>query len=182
MNHTTFGESKLFVYRRGLGRGAQRLGLAVQALVIALASGCAEQAVQIAEPVGPDPKGASLVNHGRLLVYTEETAAVYDQDLPSVHRSYSVLDASQHVLMNVDNASGAEVVTLSPGQYTVRVEATLGQTVSVPVRIVAGMTTEAHLDGKWAPEGADQRMLIHGPDGSLIGYRADQPLNTDTNR
>jgi len=156
--------------------------LAVQALVIALATGCAEQAVQIPEPVGPDPKGASLANHGRLVVHTEAVAAVYDEDVPSSHRSYSVLDASQRVLMNVDNASGADVVTLFPGQYTVRVEATLGQTVSVPVRIVAGMTTEAHLDGKWDPQGADQRLLIHGPDGSLIGYRADQPLNTDANR
>ena len=146
-------------------------------LATALPTACARQLVQIPQAIGPNPAAASVVSTGRLVVHTEEAPAPYDENQSTVFIPYAVLDSSQQVLLEVDNASGADVVELAPGQYTVRIDATPGRTVTVPVRIVASRTTEAHLDGRWIPEGTDPRMLIQGPDGSPIGYRADLTLN-----
>lgn len=178
VNQMTFGDSEFFARLQGIARRARPFGLAVGLLAAALPSGCARQLVQIPHPIGPSPAAASVVSAGRLVVHTEEMPAPYDENQSTVFRPYSVLDSSQQVLVEVDNASGADVIALAPGQYTVRIDATPGRTVTVPVRIIAGRTTEAHLDGKWNPEGTDPRMLIQGPDGSPIGYRADLTLNT----
>lgn len=174
----TFGDSRFCVDLGGIARRARSLGLAVGLLATVMPTACARQLVQIPQPIGPNPAAAAVVSTGRLVVHTEETSAPYDDNQSTVSIPYAVLDSSQQVLLEVDNASGADVVELAPGPYTVRIDMPPGRTVTVPVRIIAGRTTEAHLDGKWKPEGTDPRLLIQGPDGSLIGYRADLTLNT----
>jgi hypothetical protein len=179
VNQTTFGDSRFFTRLRATCRSARQLALAVNLLVMTLPTACARQLVQIPQPVGPNPTGASRLSTGRLVVHTEETATPYDENQSTTYRPYAVLDSSQQIVLEVDNASGADVVELPPGHYTVRMDGTQYRTVTVPVRVVVGRTTEAHLDGKWKPEVADPRMLIQGPDGSPIGYRADVSLNDD---
>lgn len=177
VNRITFGDSMVFVRLRGFARHARHFGLSVSLLATALPAACARPVVKIPDPIGPNP-AAVEVSTGRLVVHTEETPAPYDENQSTVFSPYSVLDSSQQVVLEVDNSSGADVIALAPGRYTVQTDATLGRSVTVPVRIIAGRTTEAHLDGKWKPEGTDRRMLIQGPDGSAIGYRADLTLNT----
>jgi hypothetical protein len=169
----------LFVGTPSIRRGARALGLALGLLSMALPTACARQLVHVPEAIGPNPLAAPPVNKGRLVVYTEERPAPYDDNQSTIHSPYTVLDSSHQVLLEVDNASGADVVALPPGQYTIRIDARPSRTITVPVRIVAGRTTEAHLDGKWKPEGVDQRMLIRGPDGALVGFRADLATNPD---
>jgi hypothetical protein len=182
VNQMTLGDSKFLLGLAGVARRTRPFALAVSLLVTALPTACARQLVQIPQPVGPNPTGASRANTGRLVVHTEETAAPYDENQSTTYRPYSVLDSSQKVVLEVDNASGADIVALPPGQYTVRMDGTLYRTVTVPVRIVVGRTTEAHLDGKWKPETTDPRMLIQGPDGLPIGYRGDVTLNDDASQ
>jgi hypothetical protein len=179
VNPMSLGDSKFLVGLAHIARRARPLALAIGLLATALPTACARQLVQIPQPVGPNPTGASRLNTGRLVVHTEETATPYDENQSTTYRPYSVFDFSQKIVLEVDNVSGADVVELPPGQYTVRMDGTLYRTVTVPVRIVVGRTTEAHLDGKWKPEVTDPRMLIQGPDGSPIGYRADVSLNDD---
>jgi hypothetical protein len=173
VNQTTCGYFELFVRPPSIGRGARALGLVVSLLGMALPTACARQLVHVPEAIGPNPWAGSPVNKGRLVVYTEEIPAPYDDNQSTIHSPYIVLDSAHQVLLEVDNASGADAVALPPGQYTVRIDARPSRTIAVPVRIVAGRTTEAHLDGNWKPEGVDQRMLIRGPDGALVGFRAD---------
>lgn len=154
----------------------------VALLALAMVTGCARQVVRIEEPVGPNPSPASVVSGGRLVVYTQEITTPYDENQSTMHRPYIVFDASQQVALEVDNFTGADVVALPAGQYTVRVDADENRTLSVPIRIATGRTTEAHLDGKWMPEAADRCDLIRGPDGSLIGFSADPRVSTAQNR
>jgi hypothetical protein len=179
VNQMTLGDSKFLVGLAGVAHRARSFALALGFLAMALPTACARQLVQIPQPVGPNPTGASRANTGHLVVHTEETAAPYDENQSTIHRPYSILDSAQRIVLEVDNSSGADVVTLPPGQYTVRMDGTLYRTVTVPVRIVMGRTTEAHLDGKWKPSATNPGMLIEGPDGSPIGYRADVTLNDD---
>jgi hypothetical protein len=179
VNQTAFAYSRFLIRPRSIGRGGRSFGLATTLLGIALSFACARQVVHVPEAIGPSPLAASPVNKGLLVVYTEERPAPYDDNQSTIYGPYTVLDSSHQVLLEVANASGADVVALVPGLYTIRIDASPSRTIAVPVRIVAGRTTEAHLDGKWRPEGVDQRMLIRGPDGTLVGFRADLTMNPD---
>jgi hypothetical protein len=182
VTQTTCAYFKWFVRTPSTGRGARSLGLAFSLLCLGGPTACARQVVHVPEAIGPNPLAAPQVNKGRLVVYTEERPAPYDDNQATIYSPYTVLDSSHQVLLEVDNASGADVVALSPGQYTIRIDASPTRTITVPVRIVARRTTEAHLDGKWKAEGVDQRILIRGPDGSLVGFRADLSMNADGSR
>jgi hypothetical protein len=169
----------LFVGTPNIGRGARSLGLAISLLSMALSTACVRQVVHVPDAIGPNPLAASHANKGRLVVYTEERPAPYDDNQSTIYSPYTVLDSSHQVFLEVDNPSGADVVALPPGRYTVRIDTRPSRTITVPVHVVAGRTTEAHLDGKWKPEGVDQRMLIRGPDGALVGFRAEPTINPD---
>lgn len=171
----------MFIRPRASRPRARSFAWTVALLTMAMAVGCARQVVQISQPVGPNPSPASVVNTGRLVVSTEEMPAPYDENQSTTHRPYTVLDASKKLVLEVDNFTGADVVALPAGQYTVLVDADQNRSVSVPVRIVAGRTTEAHLDGKWTPAGADRNALIKGPDGSMIGFRAELGVHSAQN-
>jgi hypothetical protein len=178
MHNETHGESNLLVRLQDVSHSARPFVLAAGLLVAASATACARQVVQIPQAIGPNPSPASVVDTGRLIVYTEERRAPDDENQSSLHRPYLVLDGSQKVALEVDNFTGADVIALPAGHYTVRVDADQRRTVSVPVRIVTGRTTEVHLDGKWRPERANTAALIQGPDGSLLGFRADLSANS----
>jgi hypothetical protein len=107
-----------------------------------------------------------------LVVYTEASSGSIE-DVGTGSSSYTVLDASQHLIKQVANWSGQEVVSLRPGEYSLRVETPGSRVFAVEVRIADKRTTEVHLDGPWRPQGADRQVLVFGPDGSPVGYRSE---------
>jgi len=140
--------------------------------VIGLMVGCAApRLVRIPQSIGPAPIVLSSLNTGRLVVYTEEIGSGSGDDMIN-HEPYTVLDSSGRLLKKIDNRWGDEVVSLQAGRYFVRAGASGGGVIAIEVQIVAGRTTEVHLDGKWTPEASSTAAtLVFGPDGSPVGYQ-----------
>jgi hypothetical protein len=141
-------------------------------LVIGLMAACAAQLVQIPQPVGPAPIVVPSLSTGRLVVYTEEISSAGEDNFSASYEPYTVLDSSQHLVREVSNFSGEDVVPLQAGQYFVRAHASGERIIVIEVQIVAGRATEVHLDGKWRPEASDKQALVFGPDDSPVGYRS----------
>jgi hypothetical protein len=145
----------------------------VGVLVIGLMAGCAApRLVQIPQPAGPAPFVLSPPSLGRLVVFTEEISPGNDEDVSWSHESYTVLDSSGRLLKRIGNDSGEEVVPLGAGRYFVRAKASGNRVVAIVFQVVAGRTTEVHLEGKWTPEESRaSETLVFGLDGSPAGYR-----------
>jgi hypothetical protein len=138
----------------------------------ALLTDCAKQLVQVPGPVGPAPTVQPSADIGRLVVTTEEVKSGSDEDFTS-YEPYTVFDSAGHLVKEVSNSSGADVLELGAGQYSIRAETLRRRIIGVEVQIVAGMTTEVHLDGNWKPEpSSPPATLVIGPEGTPIGYRS----------
>jgi hypothetical protein len=139
----------------------------------ALADLAEEQAtyVHVPQAVGPAPTVRPSTNTGTLVVTTERLTSNLDEEFPS-YEPYEVFDSAGHLVKEVDNASGADVVELNAGRYALRVQALRRKIIGVDVQIEAGRVTEVHLDGDWQPDppGTPQSLVV-GPGGFPIGFR-----------
>lgn len=142
-------------------------------LGVLLVPACQKALVHVAEPVGPTPVVAPSPTLGRLVVATERIPPYPDEDTVMQYEPYTVQDASGRVVKEVSNDSGADVVQLEEGRYSIRAESPRRRVITVDVQIVRGTTTEVHLDGNWTPKApSPQAAVVLGPDGNPVGYRA----------
>jgi len=83
------------------------------------------------------------------------------------------LDSAGRLMSEVVNSGGAEIVPLQAGWYVVQAAASSRRMVAVKVQVVAGRTTEVHLDGRWMPQPSNMpATLVFGPDGAPVGMAA----------
>ncbi|HEX3728280.1 MAG TPA: hypothetical protein VHV47_00640 [Opitutaceae bacterium] len=130
-------------------------------------------------PVGPGP-AATPAATGSLVVYSAYSPHSSWPSEPSYRQRYSDYDLQSvdgRALRSVSNDAGLAVATpavvaLAPGSYHVLARANGYGQVTVPVVIVAGRTTQVHLEGGNAPEPADPNRAVRLPDGRVVGWRA----------
>jgi len=95
------------------------------------------------------------------------------------HTDYSVYDAEGKRVEHVDNSMGhystsPRLVSLPPGNYTVRARGKQWLSINVPVVIKAHRTTKVHLDDNWEPPaGTPKTEVVTGPGGYPAGWSAD---------
>lgn len=160
--------------QRCFGMASRVLRIGAACLLLGALPACAKQLVQIPGAIGPAPAVERSANIGRLVVATEEVKTGSDEDFVT-YEPYSVLDSTGRLVKEVGNSSGADVVELSAGRYSIRAETLRRRIIGVEIQIVAGMTTEVHLDGNWKPEpSSSNATLVMGPEGSPIGYRSTE--------
>ncbi len=141
------------------------------ALFIVLGAGCASTPVRIADTVGPAPDLPAT--EGQLVVHTEVFRRGTPDLAPDTQDPYDILDARGVPLRTVASPDDeAPIITLRAGDYIVRGRGLGRASVEVPVRIVAGKTTEVHLDREGDPRDAHASGAVFGPDGSFVGPRA----------
>jgi hypothetical protein len=153
--------------------------------IIPLLASCASQPITLA-PVGPNPfaVGASI-GTGHLQVFSCLAERSDDQNQGSTdpvryqHTDYNIYDVRGKLVRHVDNNLGhystsPRLVSLQPGNYTVRARSKESLSVEVPVVIERGRTTKVHLDENWKPPaGAQQTEIVSAPGGYPVGWRAD---------
>jgi hypothetical protein len=155
--------------------------------IIPLLASCA-QPITLA-PVGPNPFAgrSSSVGTGCLQVFSRLAEQSDDQNQGGgggnpvwyQHTDYNVYDAKGKLVKHVDNVVGhystsPRLVSLRPGNYTVRSQAKGWLSVKVPVVIEADRTTKVHLDENWQPPaGTPKTDLVTAPDGYPAGWSAD---------
>ena len=160
--------------------------------LVPLLASCTSPPIALA-PVGPAPfaGGFSSNGTGGLQVFSCLEEENDDQNQGSSGASpswyqrtdYNIYDATGKLVKHVDNTTGhyatsPRLVSLPPGKYTVRALDKDWQSVSVPVVIKPGLTTEVHLGKTWEPPaGAEKNEIVSGPDGHPVGWRADLPAN-----
>jgi hypothetical protein len=160
----------------------QRLRLLLAAGIVPLATSCAltEQSVTL-HPVGPSPvEEAQLTKTGFLQVYTAVKTYPVDAEMfYRVHTDYGVYAPGGVRVISVRNAAtyhGLEprVVSLPPGNYTVRGWADGFDLVRVPVQIKAGRLTVVNLQAGHNERfaGARSDELVRMSDGRIIGWSA----------
>ena len=154
--------------------------------IIPLLASCASHPVTLA-PVGPNPTAGrtSAIGTGSLQVFSSLAEESDDQNQGSTdpawyqHTDYRVYDTRGRLAAYVDNATGhysksPRLVSLPPGNYTVRAQASEGRLVYIPVRIVRDRTTKVHLDENWRlPPGTPKTEIVTAPGGYPVGWRAD---------
>jgi len=142
----------------------------------AVLTGCATAPVALA-PVGPNPNGPQYSgNNGQLLVYSALIGRV-EGDNPTWHQhmNYTIYNQQDMRVMHVINKTGyyaraPRLVSLPPGNYLVKAEASDFTSVEVPVVIVSGRITRVHLDGTWHPTTTGQVGLVDLPTGDPVGW------------
>jgi len=155
------------------------------ALLAAALAGCASHpSAVVSEPVGPDLAPPRVnVNRGdkegSLIVYSAvESVNAVNSDFPT-HAGYAIYDETGKLVRHVDNRSGAfnqspATVSLPPGEYKVKAQATNHGLVTVPVIIKENETTVLDLDKshfqQHKPTGAGQWVRL--PSGEIIGMRS----------
>src|SRR5262245_39377694 len=125
----------------------------VVVLVLAeLVGACgASRLSRIQHSIGPAPVAPNEQTMGRLVVHTPAlTTGNSGDDGPFGSEPYALLDSSDRPLQRISNRWGPEPVPLEAGEYVIHANA-MKQRVAVRVQIVAGRTTEVHLDGRWKP-------------------------------
>jgi hypothetical protein len=158
--------------------------------VIPLWVSCAPPPIALA-PVGPGPfaGGSSSIGTGDLQVFSGLVEENDDQNQEGngagrvwyQHTGYDIYDAQGELVERVDNTVGhyaisPRLVSLPPGNYTVRARASDWVRVKVPVIIERGRTTTVHLDEEWEPPaGTPKTEVVSAPDGNPVGWRADLP-------
>jgi len=154
--------------------------------VIPLLASCASHPITLA-PVGPNPAAglSSWIGTGHLQVFSSLEEESDDQNQASTdpawyqHTDYRVYDARGKLVEYVDNTVGhystaPRLVTLRPGNYTVKAQASEGRLVDIPVVILRDRTTKVHLDEKWRlPPGTPKTEIVSAPGGYPVGWRAD---------
>ena len=171
----------------------------VLAWVLTWLTGCASPSlVTVLEPIGPAPEGQPKKDRdGNLQVYSARDRARIDVNMEErlwdddfgrnefqydpAHTDYSIYNQDGAFLKRVRNARDQNdptptVVHLPPGSYEIQAEAedysgTIE--VRVPVVILAGRTTRAHLIGGWKPRRRyNAGELVRLPDGGFAGWLA----------
>jgi len=159
--------------------------------VIPLLASCASPPIALA-PVGPGPLAGRFPSNrtGRLQVFSSLAEQSDDQNQGGSgaspiwyqHTDYNVYDARGKLVKHVDNTVGhystsPRLVSLRPGNYTVRARDEEWLSVNVPVVIERGRTTKVHLDENWEPPAGTQKtQVVSAPDGNPVGWRADLPV------
>lgn len=152
--------------------------------VIALLTGCATPVAL--RPIGPNPnENVGAAGVGELQVFSRMTTVSDDENLAESgippwrqHTAYNIYAQNGGLVEHIGNSAGhyeekPSVVSLTPGQYLIKAQASDYLMVTVPVTIEAGRVTSVHLDGDWAvPRGAHFKQVVTAPDGTPIGWRA----------
>jgi hypothetical protein len=160
--------------------------------VIPLLASCASPPIALA-PVGPGPFAgrSSSIGTGRLQVFSSLAEECDDQNQGGSgaspiwyqHTDYNVYDAGGKLVKHVHNTVGhystsPRLISLRPGNYTVRARDKEWLSVNVPVVIERGRTTKIHLDENWEPPaGTRKTEIVSAPDGNPVGWRDDLPSN-----
>jgi hypothetical protein len=139
-------------------------------VLILFGAGCATTTLKVPDTVGPAPQ--SPPTEGELVVFTD----IFYRDMPDLandtRKPYDLLDARGGKIQTVSSSdTEPPIITLKAGNYIVRGPG-LGKLIEIPVRIVAGRTTEVHLDRAAPPVQERSRLAVYGPDGSFVGWRA----------
>lgn len=151
-------------------------------VVAAALAGCAtQQPTVVNQTVGPDlarPRINLNNGNGELVVYSAlEAPSPMESDFPT-HTDYNIFDANGTLVKHVNNQSGpfdqeATPVSLPPGKYQVKAQATNHGLVAVPVVVKENETTTLDLDAshfrQHKPTGAGQWVRL--PSGEVIGMR-----------
>jgi hypothetical protein len=134
----------------------------------------------VPEAIGPPPGARSYGKEGMLQVYTS-TAAVNDggiQYLP--HTNYRIYSTNGSFVKYVRNHTTLtdqrpQMVGLPVGNYLVTATSEGMGIVKVPVIILGSQLTAVYLDRSQPKEaeGADEKQLVHFPNGKVIGWRAE---------
>ena len=154
--------------------------------VIPLLAPGASQPITLA-PVGPSPLagGSTSIGAGHLQVFSSLAEQSDDQNQGSTdpawyqHTDYNIYDTGGRLVKCVNNTVGhystsPRLVSLRPGNYTVRAQSAEGLSVNVPVVIERGRTTKVHLDENWRPPAGTQKTEIVSALGNYpVGWRAD---------
>jgi len=138
----------------------------------------------VPEAVGPPPGARSYGKEGMLQVYSR-TAAVNDggiQYLP--HTNYRIYSTNGSFVKYVRNHTTPtdqkpEMVGLPVGNYSVTATSEGMGVVRVPVTISGSQLTAVHLDCSQMKEaeGADEKQLVRFPNGTVVGWKAQNPEN-----
>ncbi len=142
-----------------------------------LAANCAPTRVRVADPVGPAPVSVAHEDMGKLVVFTQMSSPS-EADSKYVTRSpYAVFDAhGNRIAIVTSEGSVPKTIGLSAGDYVVRASAFGRPKFDIGVRIVAGRTTEVHLeDAEGVPVQERTASAIYGPNGAFVGWRAGRP-------
>ncbi len=151
--------------------------------VMAFASGCAfNRSLVLQTAVGPAPFDTGTRSpEGRLVVYSALGGGSSDPDSGPHHSDYRIYGADGKQLKYVNNWVGTFIedpatVGLAPGNYTVAAKAIASGTVTVPVAIEAGKTTELRLDGSKLYQGprTNAADFVRLPDGFVVGWAATE--------
>ena len=153
--------------------------------VIPLLASCASRPINLAA-VGPNPfTGGASIGTGHLQVFSCLAERSDDQNQGSndpvwyQHTDYNVYDGRGKLVRHVDNNVGhystsPRLVSLRPGNYTVRARSAEGLSVNVPMVIERGRTTKVHLDENWRPPAGTQKTeVVSAPGNYPVGWRAD---------
>jgi hypothetical protein len=134
------------------------------------------------EAVGPAPGVRSYGKEGMLQVFSR-TVEFNDggiQYLP--HTSYRIYSTNGSFIKYVRNHTTLtdqrpEMVRLPVGGYSVTAISEGMGVVKVPVIISGSQITAVRLDNSRMKEaeGADEKQLIHFPNGSIAGWKAEAP-------
>ena len=155
--------------------------------LVPLLASCVSQPITLA-PVGPSPFAglSASAGIGQLQVFSSLAEQTDDQNQGSSggepvwyqHTDYSIYNGRGTRIKHVDNSVGhyataPRIISLSPGNYTVKAEARDWLTVTVPVVIERDRLTKVHLDGDWnPPPGTPKAEVVTAPNGSPVGWRA----------
>jgi hypothetical protein len=152
-------------------------------------AGCSTPPVTkvVLEPIGPRLAGPSRGRDGFLRVYSATTDEQSGQIPYKVHTPYWVYTESGGKLRSIPNHVGVTdqapmTIRLPPGRYQVLAQADGVGLVTAPVVVAAGMLTEVHLThaGMEVPAGVAESELVRLPTGRVAGYRARDPVKTQT--
>jgi hypothetical protein len=143
---------------------------------------CALQPIALA-PVGPNPfrAGASSVDRGDLVVYSETEEYFEDDMFYFPHTDYQIYSTDGRLLKRVWNHQNHEdespaTVSLPPGHYIVKAWAEFYGLTSVPVVIKANRTTKLILQPGWNPgKTVAAAQTVRMPNGYPVGWRAELP-------
>jgi len=158
----------------------------VGAVVVALMVGCSTTPPVVLGPVGPNPdRLASTAWNGELQVFSSLAEQSDDQNQGNngdpvwfQHTDYNIYALDGTLVKHVDNSIGhydqaPRRLTLAPGRYLVKAEASDYLHVEVPVTIQSGKLTRIHLDDNWQlPPETQKAKLVKLPDGKPVGWRA----------
>lgn len=148
--------------------------------IVPLMAACVSQRVVLA-PVGPSPAPELRASNapGQLRVFSQrEPVTAGDDPVYYQHTDYRIYDHRGKLVKYVGNTTGhfgraPRVISLPPGDYTVKARAKDYLSVVVPVIIESGQTTSVHLDDRWSyPTNSSRNEFVFEPNGAPVGWSA----------